>query len=63
MRGDTLRRGTQPANNKSSEGILRPDQSEHRTSEPLNPFVGWSIALIVSVGLWWALWRAISLLV
>ena len=57
---DTLRHGTHPADDARHEGILWPDQSEHKTPEPLNPVVGWSIVLLVSLALWWGLWRVIS---
>jgi hypothetical protein len=60
---NTLRPGTQPADDARHEGISRPDQSEHETPAPLNPVVGWSIVLLISLGLWWGLWLAVSSLV
>ena len=52
---NTLRHGTHPADDIRHEGISRPDHSE-----PLNPVVGWSIVLLISLGLWWGLWLAAS---
>ena len=57
---NTLRHGTHPADDIRHEGISRPDRSEHETPEPLNPVVGWSIVLLISLGLWWGLWLAAS---
>jgi len=33
---------------------------EDETGERLNPIVGWSVVLLISLGLWWGLWRAIT---
>ena len=63
MRGDTLQRGIRPAEYEGHDGVSRTDRPEHKTSEPLNPVVGWSIALIISLGLWWGVWRAIASLI
>jgi hypothetical protein len=60
VRGDTLRRGTHRAYDERSEGIARPDRSEHEIPEPLNPVVGGTIILLISLALWWGLWLAIS---
>ena len=63
MRGDTLQRGIRPAEYEGHDGVSRTNRSEHKTSEPLNPVVGWSIALIVSLGLWWGVWQTIASLI
>ena len=63
MRGDKFRHGTLPAEDEGHDGVYRRDRSEPEASEPLNPFVGWSIALVISLGLWWGLWRAIASLI
>jgi len=33
------------------------------TGAPLSPAVGWTAALLVSLGLWWGIWSAASALV
>jgi len=59
---DTWRRGIHHVDEEHREGIARPDR-EHEFPERLNPVVGWSIVLIVSLGLWWGIWLAVSSLV
>jgi hypothetical protein len=53
---DTMGRGTHPTRELRGEGLSRLDQSEHEAPEPLNPVVGWSIALLISLALWWGVW-------
>ena len=60
---DTLRHGTETADYGQHEAISRPDRSIHEFLEPLNPVVGWSIALLVSLALCWGLWMVVSSLV
>jgi hypothetical protein len=60
---DTLQHGTQPADHLQHERLSRPEQSEDGTSKPLDPALAWSIVLLVSLSLWWGLWRAISAVV
>ena len=59
---DTWRRGIHHVDEEHREGIARPDR-KHEFPERLNPVVGWSIALIVSLGLWWGILAAVSSLV
>ena len=47
---DTWRRGIHHVDEEHREGIARPDR-KHEFPERLNPVVGWSIVLIVSLGL------------
>ena len=55
MVDDTLRHRTATADYRQREAISRPDRSVHELLEPLNPVVGWTIALLVSIALWWGL--------
>ena len=52
MRSDPLRHGAHPTNDGRHEGTSRLDRSEHETTEPLNPIVGWSIVVLISLALW-----------
>ena len=63
MKSDALRHGAYSADYLRRERISRPDRLENRTTVPLNPVVGWSIALLVSFALWWGIWLAVSALV
>jgi len=60
MRSDPLRRGAHLANHGRHEGTPRFDRSEHETTEPLDPIVGWSIVVLISLALWWGVWAIIS---
>jgi hypothetical protein len=39
---------------------LQSHRAEAETTLMLNPAMGWSMALLVSLGLWWGLWLAVS---
>ena len=60
VRGDTLRCGIRPIAHRQREQISQPERLEDETGERLNPIVGWSVVLLISLGLWWGLWRAIT---
>src|SRR4029077_16627729 len=60
MKGDVLLNGHFPADYLRRE---RRDRLEDQDNLPLNPVVGWSIALLVSAGLWWSIGVAVSSLV
>jgi hypothetical protein len=60
MKGDVLLNGHFPADYLRRE---RRDRLEDQNNLPLNPVVGWSIALLVSAGLWWSIGVAVSSLV
>jgi hypothetical protein len=53
MKSDALRHGNFPADYAGRERKSRPDRVLDQNNLPLNPLVGWSIALLVSAGLWW----------
>ena len=57
MKGDVLLNGHFPADYLRRE---RRDRLEDQNNLPLNPVVGWSIALLVSAGLWWSIGVAVS---
>jgi hypothetical protein len=38
----------------------RPARAKAGTTIPLNAALGWSVALVVSLGLWWGIWLAVS---
>ena len=40
--------------------ISRPNRVEDQKNSLLNPLVGWSIALLISAGLWWSIGVAVS---
>jgi hypothetical protein len=58
-----MRRGIRRAYHRQPEQKSQPERLENETGEPLNPIVGWSIALLISVGVWWCLWLTITSLV
>jgi hypothetical protein len=62
VESDALRHGTYSADYLRRERISRPDRLQNRTIVPLNPVVGWSIALLLSLSLWWGIWLAVSAL-
>jgi hypothetical protein len=45
---------------QGGESISRSDRDHHETIVPLNPAAAWSIAIMVSSGLWWGIWVAVS---
>lgn len=45
------------------ERASEPDCGRAGTPPPLVPAVGWTAALLVSVGLWWGIWSAASSLI
>jgi hypothetical protein len=63
MKSDVLRHGNFPADYARRERNSRPDRVLDQNNLPLNPLVGWSIALLVSAGLWWGIEVAVSSLV
>ena len=60
MESDVLRRGNFPADYARRQRKSRPDRILDQNNLPLNPLVGWSIALLVSAGLWWGIEVAVS---
>jgi hypothetical protein len=60
MKGDVLLHGHFPADYLLREQASRPDRVEHQKNSLLNPLVGWSIALLISAGLWWSIGVAVS---
>ena len=60
---DTLRHSVPPTDHLGHQRASQPERSEDGTNFLLNPFVGWSIALLVSLLLWWGLWLAVSSLI
>ena len=63
MGSDVLRHGNFPADYARRQRKSRPDRVLDQNNLPLNPLVGWSIALLVSAGLWWGIEVAVSSLV
>jgi hypothetical protein len=55
VKSTTLPHGTHGADWLRPERGSRPDRAE-----ALNPAAGWSIALLVSLGLWSGIWLAVS---
>jgi hypothetical protein len=62
MESDVLRHGNFPAYARRQQKS-RPDRVLDQNNLPLNPLVGWSIALLVSAGLWWGIEVTVSSLV
>ena len=60
MKGDVLRNGHFPADYLRREQTSRPNRVEDQKNSLLNPLVGWSIALLISAGLWWGIEVAVS---
>jgi len=60
VKSTTLPHGIHSADWLRQERGPRPDRAEARTTLTLNPAAGWSIALVVSLGLWWGIWLAVS---
>jgi hypothetical protein len=60
MRGDTLQRGTRPADHRQHDRTSQPGRLEDHTGEPLNPLATWSIVLVASVALWAGVGLAVS---
>jgi hypothetical protein len=60
---ETLRHGTPPTDRLRHERVSQPERLEDSAKVSLTPVAGWSIALLVSLVLWWGLWLAVSSLV
>ena len=60
MKSDVLLHGHFPADYLRREPTSRPNRVEDQKNSPLNPLVGWSIALLISAGLWWSIEIAVS---
>ena len=60
MNSDVLRHGNFPVDYARPERKSHPDRVLGQNNLPLNPLVGWGIALLVSAGLWWGIEAAIS---
>jgi hypothetical protein len=60
MENAVLRHGNFAADYARRERKSRPDRVLDQNNLPLNPLVGWSIALLVSAGLWWGIEVAVS---
>jgi hypothetical protein len=45
------------------ERALHPHRVQPGTSSRLAPAAGWSVSLLVSLGLWWGIWSAASSLI
>jgi len=60
MESDVLHYGNLSADYLGRERKSRPDQVQHQNNLLLNPAIGWNIALLVSVGLWWGIVDAVS---
>ena len=63
MKSDVLLHGHFPADYLRREQTSRPNRVEDQKNSLLNPLVGWSIALLISTGLWWGIEVAVSSLV
>jgi hypothetical protein len=60
MKSDVLGHSNFPADYARRERQSRPDRVLGQNNLPLNPLVGWSIALFVSAALWWGIEIAVS---
>jgi hypothetical protein len=60
MKSDVLLHGHFPADYLQREQTSRPNRVEDQKNSLLNPLVGWSIALLISAGLWWGIEVAVS---
>ena len=60
MKSNVLLHGHLPADYRRREQISRPNRAEDQKNSLLNPLVGWSIALLISAGLWWSIGVAVS---
>jgi hypothetical protein len=63
MKSDVLLHGPFPADYLRREQTSRPNRVEDQKNSLLKPLVGWSIALLISAGLWWGIEVAVSSLV
>ena len=63
MKSAVVHHGDFSADYLRRERKSRPDRFEDQNNLLLNPVVGWSIALLVSAGLWWGIAVAVSSLV
>jgi hypothetical protein len=60
MKSNVLLHGYFPAHYLRREQISRRNRLEDQKNSLLNPLVGWSIALLMSAGLWWSIGVAVS---
>ena len=60
MKSTTFPHGIYGADWLRQEQRSRPYRAEAGTTITLNPALGWSVALVVSLGLWWGIWLAVS---
>ena len=60
MKSDVLRHGHFPADYRGGSEHRALIELTIRTICLLNPLVGWSIALLISAGLWWGIEVAVS---
>ena len=63
MKSDVLHHGDLSADHLRRERRSRPDRVQHQNNLLRNPAMGWSIALLVSAGLWWGIADAVSSLI
>ena len=60
MKSAVLRHGDFSADYLRREQTSRPNRIEDQKNPLLNPLVAWSIALLISAGLWWSIEVAVS---
>lgn len=60
MKSNVLLHGHFPADYRRREQISRSNRVEDQKNSLLNPLLGWSIALLISAGLWWSIGVAVS---
>ena len=60
MKSDVLLHGHFPADYLRRRQRSCPNRVEDQKNSLLNPLVGWSIALLISAGLWWGIEVAVS---
>ena len=60
MKSDVLLHGHFAADYLRREQTSRPNRVDDQKNSLLNPLVGWSIALLISAGLWWGIEVAVS---
>jgi hypothetical protein len=60
MKSNVLLHGHFPADYLRWEQTSRPNRVEDQKTSRLDPLVGWSIALLISAGLWWSIEVAVS---
>ncbi|MBV8506230.1 MAG: hypothetical protein JOZ58_12065 [Acetobacteraceae bacterium] len=60
MKNTTFLHDVHAADWQPQERGSRSDRAVGETTPTLNPAVAWSTALLVSLGLWWGIWLAVS---